>query len=78
MTLRARPYIKFGEFVTSHVTIFLSKRDMQYEANYFGSFRGIWFETQLKLNCLSCRKECENWQQYLRSTYNETIFHSEF
>jgi len=50
MTLRVRPYIKFGEFVTSHETIFLPKRAVHHGANYFVSFRGTWFKTQLKLN----------------------------
>jgi hypothetical protein len=78
MTLRVRPYKKFREFVTSHETILLSKRAVQHGANYFVSFRGIWFKTQLKLNCLSCRKESENWQQYLLSSYKTTIFYLEF
>jgi hypothetical protein len=75
MTRRFIPYIKFGGFVTSHETIFLSKRAVQHGANYFVSFRVIWFKTQLKQNCLSCRKESENWQQYLLPSYNKTIFH---
>jgi hypothetical protein len=75
MTLRFLPYIKLGEFVTSHETIFLSKRAVQHGANYFVFFRVIWFNTQLKQNGLSCPKESENWQQYLLPSHNKTIFH---